>query len=70
MNSNRHRPGQLDFEFDERRATAPVSNPYGEDVETFSSNPSFDDEVEGQLGPDELPDAQEVVMNLEAKRHH
>ena len=27
------------------------------------------DELEGQLGPDELPDATEVVMNREAKRH-
>lgn len=26
-------------------------------------------ELEGQLGPDELPDASEVVMNREAKRH-
>lgn len=29
-----------------------------------------DDDLDGQLGPDELPDPVEVVMNLEAKRHH
>lgn len=28
------------------------------------------EELDGQLGPDELPDATEVAMNLEAKRHH
>jgi hypothetical protein len=28
------------------------------------------DEDEGQLGPDELPDPAEVVMNHEAKLHH
>ena len=27
------------------------------------------DELDGQLGPDELPDASEVVMNREAKLH-
>ena len=27
-------------------------------------------EAEGQLGPDELPDPDEVVMNQEAKLHH
>ena len=27
------------------------------------------DDLEGQLGPDELPDASEVVMNREAKQH-
>jgi hypothetical protein len=27
------------------------------------------DEFDGQLGPDELPSASEVVMNHEAKRH-
>lgn len=27
------------------------------------------DDLDGQLGPDELPDAAEVAMNLEAKRH-
>jgi hypothetical protein len=70
MNSSRHRRGQLDFEFDERRATAPIANPYGEDnIETFSASPAVE-ELDGQLGPDELPDPEEVVMNLEAKRHH
>lgn len=28
------------------------------------------DEAEGQLGPDELPDPSEVIMNQEAKLHH
>ena len=28
-----------------------------------------DDAAEGQLGPDELPDGNEVVMNLQARRH-
>jgi hypothetical protein len=27
------------------------------------------DEDDGQMGPDELPDPQEVVMNHEAKQH-
>jgi hypothetical protein len=27
------------------------------------------DDLEGQLGPDELPDAVEVAMNRQAKRH-
>lgn len=26
-------------------------------------------DLDGQLGPDELPDAAEVVMNSEVKRH-
>jgi hypothetical protein len=28
------------------------------------------DEAEGQLGPDELPDPDEVIMNQQAKHHH
>jgi hypothetical protein len=28
------------------------------------------DDCDGQLGPDELPDPAEVVMNREAKSHH
>ena len=28
------------------------------------------EEAEGQLGPDELPDPTEVIMNHEAKLHH
>jgi hypothetical protein len=27
------------------------------------------DDLDGQLGPDEMPDASEVVMNREAKLH-
>ncbi len=35
-----------------------------------ASVPLESDENEGQLGPDELSEPEEVVMNLEAKRHH
>jgi hypothetical protein len=31
---------------------------------------SPEEDVDGQLGPDELSDPQEVLMNLESKRHH
>lgn len=33
-------------------------------------NQERSEDLDGQLGPDELPDADEVAMNLEAKRHH
>ena len=38
--------------------------------DTMQASPRRDfDEEEGQLGPDELPDPAEVVMNHEAKLH-
>jgi hypothetical protein len=37
--------------------------------EAMHASPPEDDEEEGQLGPDELPDPVEVVMNHEAKTH-
>ena len=38
--------------------------------DTMQASPRSDvDEEEGQLGPDELPDPAEVVMNHEAKLH-
>jgi hypothetical protein len=40
------------------------------DNETLRASAERQDDLEGQLGPDELPDADEVAMNLEAKRHH
>jgi len=46
------------------------SGPSGEVMEVMEASPprEFDDE-EGQLGPDELSDPAEVVMNHEAKMH-
>jgi hypothetical protein len=42
----------------------------GADEETPAiAHDASSDDLEGQLGPDELPDASEVVMNREAKRH-
>jgi hypothetical protein len=38
--------------------------------ETMSAKAERPEDLDGQLGPDELPDAEEVAMNLEAKRHH
>jgi hypothetical protein len=40
------------------------------DRRAVSHDAERDDELDGQLGPDELPDPAEVAMNLEAKRHH
>jgi hypothetical protein len=40
------------------------------DRRAVSDDLERDDELDGQLGPDELPDPAEVAMNLEAKRHH
>jgi hypothetical protein len=36
---------------------------------TAVAHDSSRDDLDGQLGPDELPDASEVAMNSEAKRH-
>jgi hypothetical protein len=40
------------------------------DRRAVSHDTEKNDDLDGQLGPDELPDAAEVAMNLEAKRHH
>lgn len=45
----------------ERRLAAPPSG---------SQAPVVSEELDGQLGPDELPDGSEVAMNREAKLHH
>ena len=45
-----------------------ASSPTAQDEMRAVANDARDD-LEGQLGPDELPDATEVVMNREAKLH-
>jgi hypothetical protein len=46
----------------------PDSSHRGDDRQRAKADQN--DDLDGQLGPDELPDADEVAMNLEAKRHH
>ena len=45
-----------------------ASSPNAQDETRAIANDVRDD-LEGQLGPDELPDATEVVLNREAKLH-
>jgi hypothetical protein len=45
-----------------------ASSPNAEDESRAVAN-DVRDELDGQLGPDELPDPSEVVMNREAKLH-
>jgi hypothetical protein len=69
MNPNRRRPHEQDeSSVDRQRANATVESG-GEPMLAASSRP-FEDDVDGQLGPDELSEPEEVAMNLEAKRHH
>jgi hypothetical protein len=45
-------------------------SPHAQDVEGApGSNPDIQ-ALDGQLGPDEISEPQELVMNHEAKRHH
>lgn len=44
-------------------------NSHDRDQEQLLRAAGEPEELDGQLGPDELPDADEVAMNLEAKRH-
>jgi len=53
----------------EREAANRTISPSGEAMEG-SPGPLQAAEADGQLGPDELPDPDEVVMNQEAKLHH
>jgi hypothetical protein len=48
----------------------PRNAPRDERSIATASVPLEKDEADGQLGPDELSEPEEVVMNLEAKRHH
>jgi hypothetical protein len=61
--------GQDDDNFVQREAANRTVSPSADAVEG-SPGHLHAAEVEGQLGPDELPDPDEVVMNQEAKLHH
>ena len=69
MDSNRT-PGR-DAEQPGPRQPRGRNAPGGErSIANAASVPLEKDEADGQLGPDELSEPEEVVMNLEAKRHH
>jgi hypothetical protein len=68
MNPKRSRD-EDDESFADREAGNRTIDPRGEPMEALSGRLPEED-VDGQLGPDELSDPQEVVMNLESKRHH
>ncbi len=44
-------------------------SPTGGDMEGAPGRPVTDDEIEGQLGPDEISDPDEVIRNHDAKAH-
>jgi hypothetical protein len=46
-----------------------ASGPGARDEMPAVANDSSRDDLDGQLGPDELPDATEVLLNREAKQH-
>jgi hypothetical protein len=68
MNPKRSRD-EHDERFTDREPANQTTSPNGEPMEASPGRVSEED-VDGQLGPDELSDPQEVVMNLESKRHH
>jgi hypothetical protein len=69
INRNRTRhDDQEDFDVERVPANRTIS-PGGEPLEAAAGRVP-DDDIDGQLGPDELPDPDEVAMNLESKRHH
>jgi hypothetical protein len=68
MDSKRAHDGRLDG--DNYMGRRPVSRTMRPDDERTQNVSAPTDEDEGQLGPDELPDPVEVVMNHEAKTHH
>jgi hypothetical protein len=68
MNPKRSRD-EDDESFTDRELANPSISPGGEPMEALPGRLPEED-VDGQLGPDELSDPQEVVMNLESKRHH
>lgn len=46
-----------------------VSSRPDDDIAAVAHDAALDGDLDGQLGPDEMPDADEVVMNREAKLH-
>ena len=70
MNRKRHGDHhEHDDIYIDRRAVNRTISP-SRDAMEGSPGPMRADEFDGQLGPDELPDADEVAMNQEAKLHH
>jgi hypothetical protein len=70
MRMNPKRSGDEDDEsFTDRELANRSIGPGGKPIEA-SPGRLPEEDVDGQLGPDELSDPQEVVMNLESKRHH
>jgi hypothetical protein len=69
INPNRSGPGDYEDPNAKRasrnRTVSPDSEP-----RSVAAGHMPDEDVDGQLGPDELPDPEEVAMNLECKRHH
>ena len=69
MAANRTSDQYQDDHFMERKRANRTVSPSADAMEG-SPGPMHAAEAEGQLGPDELPDPDEVVMNQEAKLHH
>ena len=40
-----------------------------DEIAAVAHDSAMEVDLDGQLGPDEMPDGDEVVMNREAKRH-
>jgi hypothetical protein len=68
MDPNRTPDQEQDDQSTHRRS---VEQSVSSSADSMLASPmTAEDEFDGQLGPDELPDPAEVVMNHEAKRHH
>jgi hypothetical protein len=63
----RQRTRQHEQDSRDIRASSPGAR---KERRTAVADDSSQDDVDGQLGPDELPDVSEIAMNSEAKRHH
>ncbi len=68
MNPKRSRDEDAETFTDREAANRTISS--GDEPMEASPGRLPEEDVDGQLGPDELSDPQEVVMNLESKRHH
>jgi hypothetical protein len=53
-----------------RRTPDRTLSPHADAMEGAPGRPAGVDALDGQLGPDEISEPDEVVMNQEAKQHH
>ena len=54
---------------DPRARELRMSSQPDDEVAAVAHDSAMEGDLDGQLGPDEMPDADEVVMNREAKLH-